>query len=92
MLPPTNIKIRFFVPEPSLTLFPVGSKLAISCDGCPAVVAGAVVYVSTDPEFTPPIIYSNDTRAKLVFMIEARPTDEGARVLRPGQPVTVIRQ
>jgi HlyD family secretion protein len=51
-----------------------------------------VSYVSTEPEFTPPIIYSNDTRAKLVFMIEARPSDDAGRTLRPGQPVTAGRQ
>jgi HlyD family secretion protein len=55
-------------------------------------VAGAVAYVATEPEFTPPVIYSNDTRAKLVFMIEARPSEDGAQVLRPGQPVVVTRQ
>jgi HlyD family secretion protein len=91
LLPPTHIKIRFFVPEPSLSLFPIGGKLTIHCDGCPTSAA-AVSYVSTEPEFTPPIIYSNDTRAKLVFMIEARPDDDGRRMLRPGQPVTVSRQ
>jgi HlyD family secretion protein len=92
MLPPTNLKIRFFVPQPSLTLFPVGTKLAVQCDGCSAPVEATVSYVATEPEFTPPIIYSNDTRAKLVFMIEGRPSGDGARLLRPGQPVTVTRQ
>jgi HlyD family secretion protein len=92
MLPPTNIKIRFFIPQPSLSLFPLGTKVAIQCDGCATEFEAAVSYVSTEPEFTPPIIYSNETRAKLVFMIEARPSDEGVRALRPGQPVTVTRQ
>jgi HlyD family secretion protein len=91
LLPPTNIKIRFFAQEPSLSQFPVGTTLAIHCDGCPTDVVATVTYVSTEPEFTPPIIYSNETRAKLVFMIEARPTDDGVRVLRPGLPVTVTR-
>jgi HlyD family secretion protein len=91
LLPPANVKIRFFVREPSLSLFPVGTKLAIHCDGCPTEVVATVTYVSTEPEFTPPIIYSNETRAKLVFMIEARPIDEVVRVLRPGLPVTVTR-
>jgi HlyD family secretion protein len=91
LLPPANVKIRLFIPQPSLSLFPVGARLAIHCDGCPTDVAAAVSYVSTEPEFTPPIIYSNETRAKLVFMIEARPTDDGGRALRPGQPVTVTR-
>jgi HlyD family secretion protein len=92
MLPPANIKIRFFVPEPSLSAFPVGRTLTIRCDGCTSPVAGTVTYVATEPEFTPPIIYSNDTRAKLVFMIEARPTTGNGPTgpaLRPGQPVEV---
>ena len=65
------------------------ARSRIRCDGCAEPVAATVSYVSTQPEFTPPIIYSNENRAKLVFMIEARPTAEGARALRPGQPVEV---
>jgi HlyD family secretion protein len=52
-------------------------------------VPAAVSYVSNEPEYTPPVIYSNDTRAKLVFMVEARPAGEDAPKLRPGQPVAV---
>jgi len=89
MLPINNIKLRFFIPEPVLAQFPVGTKIAIHCDGCPADLVAEVTYVSTEPEFTPPIIYSNDTRAKLVFMIEARPSAAAAPALRPGQPVTI---
>jgi HlyD family secretion protein len=92
LLPPGNVKLRFFVPEPSLSLFRLGSMLAIQCDGCSAPHGAAVTYVSTEPEFTPPIIYSNDTRAKLVFMLEARPSDDALPQLRPGQPVTITRQ
>jgi HlyD family secretion protein len=92
LLPPANVKVRFFVPEGSLTLFPVGKRLTVRCDGCAAAVESTVSYVSTEPEFTPPIIYSNETRAKLVFMIEARPAAEGASALRPGQPVEVVPQ
>ncbi len=51
-----------------------------------------VSYVSNEPEFTPPIIYSNETRAKLVFLVEARPSVENAARLRPGQPVAVALQ
>jgi len=89
MLPPANVKVRFFVPQPALELVPVGRPLTIRCDGCAEAVAATVSYASPEPEFTPPIIYSNDTRAKLVFMIEARPAAEGAALLRPGQPVEV---
>jgi HlyD family secretion protein len=90
MLPPANVKVRFFVPQPSLARFPVGGKLTLRCDGCAREVMATVSYVSTEPEFTPPVIYSNETRAKLVFMIEARPAPEDAAILRPGQPVEVV--
>jgi HlyD family secretion protein len=92
MLPPSNVKVRFFVPQPSLGLVPIGRKLLVRCDGCDKAVSATVSYVSTEPEFTPPIIYSNDTRAKLVFMVEARPAVEEAQALRPGQPVEVAAQ
>jgi HlyD family secretion protein len=90
MLPPANIKVRFFVPQPALSQFPLGREVAIRCDGCAANVKATVSYVAINPEFTPPIIYSNDTRAKLIFMIEARPASEGGPALRPGQPVEVV--
>lgn len=92
MLPPANVKVRFFVPQPSLGQVPVGRTLTVRCDGCAKAVAATVSYVSAEPEYTPPIIYSNETRAKLVFMIEARPDAEGAPLLRPGQPVEVVAQ
>jgi HlyD family secretion protein len=90
MLPPANVKVRFFVPEPSLSLFPIGGKVSVRCDGCPAALPATVGYVSTEPEYTPPIIYSNENRAKLVFMIEARPSPEDAHRLHPGQPLEVV--
>jgi HlyD family secretion protein len=89
VLPPANVKVRFFVPETVVGGLKPGRGVAIHCDGCGADVPLTVSYVSNDPEYTPPIIYSNDTRAKLVFMVEARaPKDDGSR-LRPGQPVAV---
>ena len=89
MLPPANVKVRFFVPEAKLSTFPVGKEIAVRCDGCDPSITAAVSYVSTDPEFTPPVIYSNENRAKLVFMIEARPAPKSAALLRPGQPVEI---
>jgi HlyD family secretion protein len=89
LLPPANVKVRFFVPQPQLSLFPVGGRLVVRCDGCPAPVAATVSHVSPGPEYTPPVIYSNETRAKLVFLIEARPTAPSGPPLRPGQPVEV---
>jgi HlyD family secretion protein len=93
MLPPGNVKVRFFVPQPELNLVPVGQRVTIRCDGCTtAAVTATVTYVATEPEFTPPIIYSNETRSKLVYMVEARPSPQDGPSLRPGQPVEVVVQ
>jgi HlyD family secretion protein len=89
MLPPGNLKVRFFVPQPAVSRFAVGRAVVIHCPGVEKPIAGSVTYASTEPEYTPPIIYSNDTRAKLVFMIEARPDAAAASSLHPGQPVDV---
>jgi HlyD family secretion protein len=89
VLPPANVKVRFFVPEPQLGSVKVGQKVAIACDGCPAPVAGTVSYIAPQAEFTPPVIYSKDSRAKLVFLVEARPDAADAAKLHPGQPVDV---
>lgn len=90
MLPSDNIKIRFFVPEPMVGTLTVGRKISFRCDGAPSDFTATVSYVSTESEFTPPIIYSNETRSKLVFMVEARPSAEDASRLHPGQPVEVF--
>ena len=87
LLPPGNVKIRFFVPETALGALAVGQTLAVRCDGCADVIPAKITYISPEAEFTPPIIYSNETRSKLVFMVEARPLD-GAN-LHPGQPLEV---
>jgi len=89
LLPPANIKVRFFVEQSRLGAVGIGQKLAVSCDGCAAPVAAEVSFISPQAEFTPPVIYSRQERAKLVFLIEARPAPEDAVKLRPGQPVEV---
>jgi HlyD family secretion protein len=89
MLPPQYVKVRFFVPQTIVGGLAVGRNVSIRCDGCPADVPGTLSYVSTEAEFTPPVIYSNETRGKLVFMIEARPSADSATKLNPGQPVSV---
>ena len=92
MLPPANIKVRFFIPESAIAGLKAGRAVTLSCDGCEATVPAKVSWISNEPEFTPPVIYSNDTRAKLVFMAEARPDAADATKLHPGQPVTVTLQ
>ena len=89
LLPPQNIKLRFFVPETALGAIKVGQQVSVRCDGCSAAIAAQVSFISPQAEFTPPVIYSRETRAKLVYPIEARPTIEDAVKLHPGQPVEV---
>lgn len=89
MLPPTNLKVRFFVPQAIAGALKPGRNVVLHCDGCDADVPATVSYVNNEPEYTPPVIYSNETRDKLVFMVEARPAPDGAQRLRPGQPVAV---
>lgn len=92
MLPPQNVKVRVFVPETVVGALQPGRALTIHCDGCAADMAAKITYVSNQAEFTPPVIYSNERRSKLVYMIEAHPAVADADKLHPGQPVTVTLQ
>jgi len=92
LLPPKNVKVRFFVPESVAGRLRTGTAVTLQCDGCGAPIAAQVSYIADQPEYTPPIIYSNETRAKLVYMVEARPAIADAMRLRPGQPVSVALQ
>ena len=87
MLPPGNIKVRFFIGEPLLPTIALGDIVEVTCDGCAKPIAARVSFVARSAEYTPPVIYSLEERNKLVFMIEARTdTPDGLRV---GQPVSV---
>jgi HlyD family secretion protein len=88
LLPPGNVKARFYVPEAVLGSLQAGRKLEIRCDGCPAPIEAEVSYLSSQAEYTPPVLYSRESRAKLLFLVEARPFPGGA-ALHPGQPVDV---
>lgn len=88
LLPPDNIKVRFFVPETDLGAIAIGQKVSFSCDGCPTDLTGAVNYISPQAEYTPPVIYSEQSKSKLVYMVEAKPADRPEKI-HPGQPVSV---
>lgn len=88
LLPPQNIKVRFFVPEAELSHISEGGTVLLACSDCPASLTGTIRFVSTEAEFTPPVIYSDRSKEKLVYMAEATP-DETPEALHPGQPVTV---
>ena len=89
LLPPGNVKARFYVQEPLLGTMQVGRPIDIRCDGCPAAIGAKITYVSSQAEYTPPVLYSKDSRAKLMFLVEARPSAADGARLRPGQPVDV---
>ena len=89
ILPPGNVKVRFFVPEPQVGALRVGQRADVSCDGCGAPMAASISFIAPQAEFTPPVIYSKESRAKLVFLVEARAPAEATARLHPGQPVDV---
>ncbi|HET9822038.1 MAG TPA: HlyD family efflux transporter periplasmic adaptor subunit [Burkholderiaceae bacterium] len=90
LLPPAGLKARFYVPEAELGALRIGQAVTLRCDGCGAPIAARIDYIATRAEFTPPVIYSNAQRAKLVFMVEARPDPKDATRLKPGQPLDVL--
>ena len=87
VLPPQNLKVRFFVPEARFAEVKLGEAVSVSCDGCGDAVSAKVTFVSQAAEFTPPVIYSVHARQKLVYMVEAHPDDVSG--LKVGQPVDV---
>jgi HlyD family secretion protein len=89
VLPPENIFVRFFIPEPALSVIHPGDEVAVLRDGCPADLPATVSFIAPQAEFTPPVIYSESTRDKFVFQAEARPRPSQASLLNPGQPVSV---
>ena len=89
ILPPQNIKVRFFVREPDLGALKLGQVITILCDGCKNSIAAEVSFISSQAEYTPPVIYSKENRTKLVYLVEARTTPQQAVMLHPGQPVDI---
>jgi HlyD family secretion protein len=89
LLPPGNVKLRFYVPETILGAIQPGREIEAGCDGCPQPIAARVSYISSQAEYTPPVLYTREQRSKLMYLIEARPDPARAAGLRPGQPVDI---
>jgi len=87
ILPPGNVKLRFFVPQAVLPTVALGDPVTVHCDGCAKGVDARVSFIAAAAEYTPPVIYTQEERAKLVFLVEARP--DAADGLRVGQPASV---
>jgi HlyD family secretion protein len=87
LLPPGNLRVRFFVPEGKLPQLAYGDVVKVSCDGCAPDLTARITFIASTAEFTPPVIYSREERAKLVFLVEAVP--EKPQEFRVGQPLEV---
>ncbi|MBC8014102.1 MAG: HlyD family efflux transporter periplasmic adaptor subunit [Methyloceanibacter sp.] len=88
LLPPRNLKVRFFVAEPVRAGLQVDQSVGVTCDGCPPDLHAKISFIAREAEFTPPVIFSREQRQKLVYLVEARPEGPAAK-LTAGQPVTV---
>jgi len=88
LLPQRRVKLRFYVPEEDVAKAKMGDTVSFTCDSCPPDLKAEINYISPRSEFTPPVIYSQTARSKLVFLIEARPNPT-TTPLPPGLPVTV---
>ena len=89
VLPPGNVKVRFYVAQTALGRLKRGQTLTVTCDGCAAPIAATIVFIADRAEFTPPVLYSKENRSKLVYLVEAKPAPADAARLNPGQPVDV---
>jgi len=89
LLPPENIKVRAFVPEKRIGTIHPGDDSQVTVDGVPRPLSGKISYISPRAEYTPPVIYSQGSRDKLVFMVEVVFDPTAAAELNPGQPVDV---
>jgi HlyD family secretion protein len=89
LLPADALKVKFYVAEAARPGFALGDVVGVSCDGCAEGLTATLSYFASDPQFTPPVIYSRDERMRLSFLAEAVLNDGGT--LQPGQPVTIRR-
>ena len=90
IMPPGNMKVRFFVGETDLPKFALGDDVRVTCDNCAGDLTAKIYFIATMAEYTPPVIYSLEERNKLVYLIQARPNKPDT--LRVGQPVSVLPQ
>jgi len=88
IMPPGNMKVRFYVPEADLPRLAIGDEVRVTCDNCSPDLTAKIYFIATSAEYTPPVIYSLDERNKLVYLVQARPSRPDA--LRVGQPISVF--
>jgi HlyD family secretion protein len=89
LLAPQDIKVIFYIREKDLGGISLRDKVTVNCNGCTQAYDGQISFISPTAEYTPPVIFSNETSAKLIYRIEASFAPEVAMRLHPGQPVRV---
>lgn len=89
LLPPDHIKVRVFVSQLRLGAIRLGDTVQVMVDGVQGSLPGRVSYISPKAEYTPPMLYSQGSREKLVFLVEVLFDQTVAVKLHPGQPVDV---
>lgn len=89
LLPPENVEVRFYVPQTIVGKIQQGQKAIVTYDGAEKPIDVTISYISPEAEFTPPVIYSSQSRAKLVFMLKGKSSREDATQLHPGQPIDI---
>jgi HlyD family secretion protein len=92
LLLPENIRLRFYMAEGELAGLKIGEKMRVRCDGCPEHIEATVSYISTEPEYTPPVLFSRENRARLVYRVDARPDASALPWLKAGLPVDMQRE
>lgn len=89
LLSPKNIYVVFYVPEKQFSLIKMGQKLSVTCDNCQKTILATIYYISPTAEYTPQVFYTENSRSKFVFRVEASLSEQDAVLLHPGQPVDV---
>lgn len=87
---PKQLRIIFFINGKQLAMIKVGSQVKTTCDGCAGSISATVSYISTQAEYTPPVIFSREHNEKLLYRVKARLPEKDAEHYHPGQPVTVV--
>ena len=87
LLPPERIRVRCFVPEAALATLKTGQAVTVTADGGMSPVTGRISFISPTAEYSPPVIFSRESREQLVFMVEVSFEPTKASALHPGQPV-----
>ena len=92
IMPPGNMKVRFYVAEPDLPRIAIGDEVRITCDNCAPDLTARIYFIATTAEYTPPVIYSLDERNKLVYLVQARPSRPELLARRPADQRVSRRQ